>query len=169
MAIKKYCIYFPYHLDTELLESIINDEDLYTCIQQYIINDDNLDSKLETIKRFIRFNQESELILLNKDNKIHAVIFSRDGYKPYNILPVINDMNNMQCFIAISNCWVELEEITLCHNINNTDNIKITKDITSIQNLYDANRSNLIPLIEQSLERLFKQYEINQGVKNNEN
>ena len=166
MSIKKYCIYFPYHLNTQLLESIDNDNDLYTCIQRFIINDDNLDSKLETIKRFIRFNQESELSFLNKDNKIYAVIFSRDGYKPYNILPVINDLHNMQCFIALSNCWVELEEITLYSQVDDINNIKIIKDINNIQNLYDSNRNNLIPLIEQCLERLFKQYEINQGAIN---
>ena len=170
MAIKKYCIYFPYRLDVDLLESIIDDNQLYTCIKRYIVYDNDLDNKLSTIKNFIRYKQESELCLLKKDDQIQAIVFSRDGYKPYNILPIINDMNNMQCFIAISNNWIELNEIT---TYSDTNSFIIQEDRDIIQNLYDSNKENLLPLIDQALSKLFQYYNNKQlninNVENNSN
>lgn len=162
---KKYCIYFPYRLDVEELEKIKDEDELYTCIKQYLINED-LDTKLTTIRKFIRFQQESELILLQKDKKIYAVIFSRDGYKPFNILPIINDMDNMQSFIALSTCWVELNEITLLGKTDQEHGI-VNTDVNVIQQLYDLNRPTLIPLIEQTLNRLFHQYLFNKEYSSN--
>ena len=163
MSIKKYCIYFPYQLDSNIFEYVTDDQ-LYTCIKQYIVEDDNLDNKLATIKRFVRYKQESELILLRYNNQIQAIVISRDGYKPYNILPIINDMDNMQCFIALTNNWVELNEITLN---NDVENFIVDKDINVIQELYNSNKEQLIPLIEQALDKLFNQYYYNQSLNNN--
>lgn len=188
MSIKKYCIYLPYRLDVNILDSIINnfiqndsvtndsinslntndlivdDNQLYTCIKQYIIEDENLDNKLATIKRFIRYNQESELILLRHNNQIPIIVIARDGYKPYNILPVINDMDNMQCFIALTNNWIELNELNLN---NNAETFIVDKDIDIIQNLYNTNKEQLKPLIEQALDKLFNQYCYNKTLKVN--
>jgi len=164
MAIKKYCVYFPYRLDIDILNSIINDDQLYTCIKQYIIYDDNLDNKLSIIKNFVRYKQESELYLLKKDNQIQAIVFSRDGYKPYNILPIINDMTNMQCFVAISNNWIELDEITTYSN--NDNNFLIQNDRDIIQNLYNTNKENLLPLIYQALDKLFNYYNKQSEINN---
>ena len=165
MAIKKYCIYFPYRLDINQFEQIKDYDQVYTSIKQYLLFDDNLDTTLTTIKRFIRFNQESELSLLKKNNKIYAVIFSRDGYKPFNILPVINDMDNMQCFIALSTNWITLDELTLYgKTYDDNVNILLNNDIDTIQNLYNLNKNTLIPLIEQAIERLFQQYFSNKNI-----
>lgn len=197
MSVKKYCIYLPYRLDVNILDSIINnsitndsitndsinnfntndsinnfnindliidDNQLYTCIKQYIVEDENLDNKLATIKRFIRYNQESELILLRHNNQIPIIIIARDGYKPYNILPVINDMDNMQCFIALTNNWIELNEL---NSSNNAETFTVDKDIDIIQNLYNTNKEQLKPLIEQALDKLFNQYLYNKTLKVN--
>ena len=194
MSVKKYCIYLPYRLDVNILDFIINnfvnnnsinndsvqnntttndtvqndliidDNQLYTCIKQYIVEDENLDNKLATIKRFIRYNQESELILLRHNNQIPIIVIARDGYKPYNILPVINDMDNMQCFIALTNNWIELNELNLS---NNVETFTVDKDIDIIQNLYNTNKEQLKPLIEQALDKLFNQYCYNKTLKVN--
>lgn len=153
--IKKYCIYFPYRLDLEELKNITDYDKFYTAVKNYLVDDENLDDNLQVVRKFIRFNKEDQLILLRKNNKIFVIIFSREGYKPFNILPVINDLERNQFFIAISLNWIELNEISSLINYD-TNNI-INVDDKAIQQLYEINKHSLYPLIEQSLFRLFFQ------------
>lgn len=137
---KKYCIYFPYRLDINELKSVKEYDQLFHSIKNYLIQNDSLDDNLITIKKFIRYNQEQELSLLAFDKKIYAIIFSRDGYKPFNILPIINDLEHNQCFLAISLDWIEFADDDFSQE--------------RIQSIYDNNRNRLIPLIEHIVEKL---------------
>ena len=152
MVPKKYCAYFPYRLDIEELEKVREYEQLATTIKNFIYDDAELENRLATIKKFVRFNQEQELSLLEHKNKIFTIVFSRDGYKPFNILPVINDLEYIQCFVAVSLNWFELKEINA--NISNL----INEDADTIKKIYELNKHVLLPYIESTIEKLFQQY-----------
>lgn len=160
----KYCIYLPYSLNTVLFDSAKTNEEVVKSFQNFIINDEYLDNKLETIKKFIRNYQYKELTLLKYNNKIQAVIISRDGYRPFEILPVISDINNLQCFIAVSLQWNNLVEINkniANENINNQAAVTIVEDCDYILQLYNENKERLVPLITRAFDKLTAFYRQN--------
>lgn len=154
---EKYCIYFPCTLNKNALINAKTDEDLLLIFNNYILYNDQLDNRLEIITHFMRIMSNDNLILLKHDNKIFAIIISRNAYRPFKILPVISDLANLQCFIAIDLQWNELPEFN--KNIdNNIDKVFITEDNILIQDIYNKNRERLIPILEKSYDKMLTHF-----------
>ena len=153
----KYCIYFPCSLNKEALIQAKTEEDLAHIFNNYILYDDQIDDHIEIVKRFLRTVSINNLILLKCNNKIFAIIINRNDYRPFEILSVISDLANLQCFIAIDLQWNELPEFT--NNINNNiyDTV-INDDYKLIQNIYEKNRERLIPIFEKSYDKILTHY-----------
>lgn len=217
LAEDKYCIYFPYILDPQILRSAKTELDAAKSLLNYItienmyttnintdanmnisantdtdtdtdvdigmdtdINtdtnidvsmdtdvdigidiDDILDNKLSVIKRFLRYSQSDGLTLLKYDNKIYALVINRFSYRPFEILPVISDLEHLQCFIAIDLNWHSLNEIDAyikMDKLNSENNICIQNDNLIIMDLYMQNKERLSSIIPKTFSKLVTYY-----------
>ena len=138
----KFCCYIPWKLYINN-----NQANFESCID---INDD-----ISILNKFT-----DDYSIYKFKNKINLIVINKDDFKRKRILPIIEDVNNNQCFIALSIQWLD-------YPLGYSHDLPQDELIVMLEQIYSSNKMKIDKCVDKFLHKLcsskFEQYKISKA------